>query len=151
MTSRTLVVAAAVALSVGAAATWAAVLRPVPHWERSVTRWFDSWPDALAHTLWPVMQLGTLWAPIAAAVAIAVVWRRFPHAVLTASGGLVAWYAAKAAKAIVERGRPVQYIPGIDLRGDTTGGFGFPSGHSTVAAFTAVMVLPLLPPQPLVA
>ena len=48
-------------------------------------------------------------------------------------------------KKIVERDRPLSYISGIDVReGDGTG-LGYISGHSGVAASTAVMVMVVLP------
>jgi glycosyltransferase 2 family protein len=58
---------------------------------------------------------------------------------------VAAWLVAKLVKSMVERGRPRQYLPGINVRDAATTGFGYPSGHSAVAAATAVMIMAALP------
>lgn len=117
----------------------------VPRWEVSVTRWFDRWPDAFATALWPVMQLGTFWAPIAAATLMVALARRGRHALATVAVGLGTWWGAQLLKHAFARPRPVCCLPDIDLRGAATGGYGFPSGHSATAAGLAVMVAAVMP------
>lgn len=122
-----------------------AIQEPVPGWERSLTSWINEAPAMLADGLYPIMQLGTVWAPLAAAIVIAV-WKRdllLPFALLV--GGLAAWFAAKGVKQLVGRDRPLSYVEGLVVReGDGTG-LGYVSGHSAVAAVTAVIVMAALP------
>jgi undecaprenyl-diphosphatase len=122
-----------------------AVREPLPAWELDLTRWVNGAPDWLASGLFPVMQLGTLVAPALAAIAIAV-WRRdLVLAGATFAVGVITWFGAKGVKRTVERGRPREYLPGVDVReGDGTG-LGYVSGHAAVAAATAVMVAAATP------
>lgn len=122
-----------------------AVQNPVPEWELDLTEWINDAPDWLATFLYPIMQFGTLGGPILVAVGIAVFTRDRWLAATTALAGVITWFAAKGVKKVVERDRPLSYIPGIDVReGDGTG-LGYVSGHSAVAASTAVMVMVVLP------
>jgi len=122
-----------------------AVQDPVPEWELDLTEWINDAPDWLATFLYPIMQFGTLGGPILVAAGIAVFTRDRWLAATTALAGVITWLAAKGVKKLVERDRPLSYIPGIDVReGDGTG-LGYVSGHSAVAASTAVMVMVVLP------
>jgi len=122
-----------------------AAKRPVPDWELRLTRTVNDVPGWVAGVLYPVMQLGTVWAPIVVAVVL-VVWRRDVWLGAAAVvGGLVAWFGAKAIKRAVERDRPLAFVSDLVVReGDGTG-LGFVSGHAAVAAVTAVVVLAALP------
>jgi glycosyltransferase 2 family protein len=121
---------------------------PPPGWEQRVTRWVNGAPGLVAAVLWPIMQFGSLVGPVLAAVGV-VVWRRDVRlAAVTVVFGVVAWFAAKAIKNIVERGRPRAYMPDINVREGAGTGLGYISGHSTVAATTALVVaVALLPPS----
>lgn len=122
-----------------------AVQDPVPQWELDLTEWINDAPEWLATILYPIMQLGTLGGPILVAVGIAVFTRDRWLAAATAIAGVVTWFGAKGVKKIVDRDRPGSFLPGIDIReGDGTG-LGYISGHSAVAATTAVMVMVVLP------
>jgi membrane-associated phospholipid phosphatase len=138
-------VVVAVALVAGAAAWAVAVQEPVPSWELDLTERINGAPDALARALFPVMQAGTLGAPLVAAVGILVVRRDRLLALATVGAGLVAWFGAKGVKAVVERGRPLAYLPDIDVREGSGTGLGFVSGHSAVAMATALMVAAAVP------
>jgi len=120
------------------AASWIdALARPVPGWEAAATRGLNDLPALAATVLFPVMQLGTVWAPLVVAAVVGA-WRRDVIAGATiAVAGVAAWLGAKVVKATVERGRPAQYLAGIDVRSGDGSGFGFISGHSAVAAATA--------------
>jgi undecaprenyl-diphosphatase len=59
--------------------------------------------------------------------------------------GLATWFAAKWVKKIVERGRPLAYIPDIVVREGNGTGLGYISGHSAVAASAAIMAMVALP------
>lgn len=124
-----------------------ALQEPVSDWEISLTVWINGAPDAVATALHPIMQLGTVIAPLGAAVVIAL-WRRdLVLAAATLVVGFVTWLGAKAIKSYVDRGRPKFYVETIDVREGTGEGLGFVSGHSAVAAATAVMVAIALPPR----
>ena len=118
---------------------------PVPQWELTLTEWINDVPDVVATTLYPVMQAGTLGGPIAVAAGIAVFRRDWLLSGATIAAGLVAWFGAKGVKRIVERDRPLTYLPEVIVReGDGTG-LGYVSGHSAVAASAAIMAMAALP------
>lgn len=122
-----------------------AVQDPVPDWELRLTEWINDAPDALATVLYPIMQAGTLGGPIVVATAIAVFKRDWLLSGATFVAGLVAWFGAKGVKRIVERDRPLSYLPEVVVReGDGTG-LGYISGHSAVAATAAIMAMAALP------
>jgi hypothetical protein len=100
-----------------------ALLRPVPAWELSLTRWVNAAPDAVATALDPIMQLGTLWAPFVVALVILAVRRDLTMAGAAMFAGLGAWQAARLVKALVERERPAALDDGIVVR-DAADGFG---------------------------
>ena len=60
---------------------------------------------------------------------------------------LSAWFLAKFVKHLVERGRPLAYLPDINVREGNGGGLGFVSGHTAVAFAVATALLPILPPK----
>lgn len=118
---------------------------PVPRWELRLTEWINDAPDALATVLYPVMQAGTLGGPIVVAASIASFKRDWLLSAATVAAGLVAWFGAKGVKRIVERDRPLTYLPEVVIReGDGTG-LGYVSGHSAVAASAAIMAMAALP------
>ena len=118
---------------------------PVPGWEISLTQWINDAPDWVATLLYPIMQLGTIWAPVGAGLAMWLLARDRLLAVVTVGTGFVTWFAAKGVKQAVERGRPLQYIPGLNVREGAGTGLGYISGHSAVAAATAVLAMGVVP------
>lgn len=118
---------------------------PVPQWEIDLTIWINSVPDWVATLLYPIMQLGTVIAPIGAAALIAVFRRDLLLAGATLVAGFVTWNLAKGVKKVVERGRPLEYVSDIIVREGNGLGFGYVSGHSAVAAVTAVVAGTALP------
>ena len=137
-------------IAAGAAAALAvsglvALQSPLPRWELDLTMWINGAPDWVASVLYPVMQLGTIIAPLLLAV-VMVVWKRdMWTAAAAVIGGVVTWFAAKGVKQMVERGRPLQYLPEIDVREGSGTGLGFISGHSAVAACTALIAMTVVP------
>lgn len=105
-------------------------------------------PNVLEALLWLPMQLGSLWGPF---VAGALVWwqtRSWRPAVGTVVVGVVAWRLASVVKNQIGRGRPDDELDGVVLRwGTPRSGFGFVSGHATVAFATAGVAAPALTPQ----
>lgn len=118
---------------------------PVPDWELRLTEWINDVPDAFATVLYPIMQAGTLGGPIVVAASIAIFRRDWLLSGATVVAGLVAWFGAKGVKRVVERDRPLTYLPEVVIReGDGTG-LGYVSGHSAVAATAAIMAMAALP------
>jgi undecaprenyl-diphosphatase len=118
----------------------------VPSWELRLTEWLNGAPDAVATALYPLMQLGTLAAPVLVALGILIFKRDRLLAATTVVVGLVSWFGAKLIKQWVERGRPIEYLPNINVREGTGTGLGFISGHSAVVASSvAVMTMAALP------
>lgn len=103
-------------------------------------------PDAAGWPLRVVMQLGTLW--VALAVVAAAAWWTRPLgprpalAVLVAA--LVAFRLDNVLKDVIDRPRPPAVLGDLDVR-ETIGGFGFPSGHTTMAFALAAALHPTLP------
>lgn len=133
------------AVVVGAGSWVAAAARPVPRWEVDLTVRLNDLPGWVAAVLWPVMQVGSLFGPVVAALVVLVVRRDRVLAGCLAVGGLATWYLAKAAKEAVGRGRPFAYTGRIDVRGPAPDGYGYPSGHAAVSMFTAVVLMAAVP------
>jgi undecaprenyl-diphosphatase len=122
-----------------------AIQRPLPNWELRLTEAVNDVPDWVGSALYPVMQMGTFAGPIIVAVLIAIFRRDLVLSAAVVVTGLVTWFAAKGVKKMVERGRPLTYLPDIVVReGDGTG-IGYISGHSAVAASAAIMTMVALP------
>ena len=116
--------------------------------ERAVFRAAQGLPAAWGMVLVAVMPVGTLVAgPVAAVLAIAVRRRQLAIELLCAGGS--AWLASRALKLLVTRPRPAALLGDVVLRGAPAEGFGFPSGHVTVAAGLAAVAGAWLP-RPLV-
>ncbi len=122
-----------------------AVQRPLPSSEIDLTDLINDAPGWVASALYPVMQMGTFAGPIVVAVLIAVFRRDLVLSAAVVVVGIATWFAAKGVKKVVERGRPLTYMPDIVVReGDGTG-LGYISGHSAVAASAAIMAMVALP------
>lgn len=116
----------------------------VAGWERTAFRGVNDLPGAFSWLFVPVMLLGTL-GGVAAVVVVAGSARRYPLAVCAGAAGFVGYLAADLAKQLTERGRPADLLTGVALRGSVPHGFGYPSGHVTVAAAMATAAAPYLP------
>jgi membrane-associated phospholipid phosphatase len=110
--------------------------------EVTAFRWINDVPLPLA-VVWPVMQLGNLFAaPVAAVVAAA--FRRWLLAAELLLAGAGVWWLAKQVKRVVERGRPGALLTDVHLRGAPSGGLGFVSGHAAVVSSLLVVAWPWL-------
>jgi undecaprenyl-diphosphatase len=118
------------------------------HAEGEVFARVNRLPNWLEAVLWLPMQLGSLWGPF---VSGALVWwqtRSWRPAVGTIVVGVVAWRLASVVKNAVQRGRPDDELDGTRLRwGTPRTGYGFVSGHATVAFATAGVAAPALTPE----
>ncbi len=102
--------------------------------ERPVFNAINNLPAQLEGFMYGITQFGGLTSLLFwCGLAWFLINRR--AALTVAAGGFIAWYMAKFVKALVERGRPGDVLDTIRLfGGEVFGGFGFPSGHATVAA-----------------
>lgn len=120
--------------------------REVGEGERRAFELVNRRPSWLEYLLWLPMQLGSLWGPFAVG---AVAWwrlRSWRAAVGAVATGVVAWQLAKAVKAVVERGRPLDELDDVVRRlGTPREGLGFVSGHAAVSAALATCMAPYLP------
>lgn len=127
-------------------ATWiVASRRPLPAFEVDVNRTINDAPAWVAHGLWPVMQLGTLWAPLAIALVLGCWRRRWALAACLAGASLFVWTTVRVLKHVADRGRPSVFLDDVTVRDGVAKGLGFPSGHSAMAAMTAVVCMAAVP------
>lgn len=103
-------------------------------------------PTPLGWPLRVVMQLGTLW--VALGVVAVVAWRTRAARAAPALPALVAVAIAfrldNVLKDLIDRPRPPAVLGALHVR-ETIGGFGFPSGHTTMAFALAASLHPVLP------
>ena len=122
-------------------AAWAASGQRVPGWERSVFSAVND-PSVLPFVaVWPVMQLGNVAVVWLTALAAAIT-RRVRLAAGLLVGGMLAYLLAKVVKTVVERPRPFGLLDEVTVRGPHVSDYGFVSGHATVAAVVAAVLLP---------
>jgi undecaprenyl-diphosphatase len=95
--------------------------------------------------MWPVMQGGTLVAPIVVAAGIVVVRRDWYVAGVLVVVGVVTWLGSQAVKQLVERERPFAFIVDVNVREGTGSELGYLSGHSAMAAAIGVVLLTVVP------
>src|SRR5437016_1415113 len=117
--------------------------RHLGRFETDVFRIVNDLPGALDGLLRSLMQAGSAVA-ISVSAALALLARRPRMARDLGVAGLAAWGGAKLAKSIVGRGRPLELLHGVVVRGQPTIGFGFPAGHVAVAAALATAAAPYL-------
>jgi uncharacterized protein (TIRG00374 family) len=101
-------------------------------------------PDAFRIPFETVMQVGTLWA-VAAVAVVALAFRRWWTALSVVVAGAAADAGAQVMRHVVQRGRPLDLLVRVNVRGPRITGFGYPSGHTTIAAALVAVVAPNLP------
>jgi glycosyltransferase 2 family protein len=111
--------------------------------ETDVFRLANDLPGALFPAFLVVMQAGNVLA-VGVAAAVVAATRRFWLAANLAITGIGVWLLAKAIKARVGRGRPIDLLPDPHLRGSHDSGLGFVSGHAAVAVAIATVIAPYL-------
>jgi membrane-associated phospholipid phosphatase len=118
----------------------------VPGWEADVFTAVNGLSGALEWPLWPIMQLGTV--PMCAVGGLLVYWltRRRRPALAAATAVLLGWVLARVVKEAIQRGRPGALLDDVNLRTDGFfSGFGYVSGHTTVAFALATVLTAVLP------
>jgi membrane-associated phospholipid phosphatase len=115
----------------------------ISQWELNLTDWCNDAPDWVAYVLWPLMQAGNVLGPIVIGIIASAVYgpRR---GMAVAVSGIGAWFLAKFVKEMVQRGRPLEFIPDINVREGSGTGLGFVSGHTAVAFAIATALMPVL-------
>lgn len=144
-----LIVTVTLALAVVAVTSAVAWDGEVADWEASILRFFNDWPDWLEPPLWVLQQFGLLFAPVTAGLVIVWYSRRWQHfAAFAAVAPLKLGIEKLLIKQHVERERPfVSVGSDIQVRGPAFEGLSFPSGHTTTAFATAVLIGAFLPPR----
>jgi membrane-associated phospholipid phosphatase/predicted Ser/Thr protein kinase len=100
-------------------------------------------PGVLYRPLWLVMQLGNVLV-VPVVVGVAAFTRRIRLAVNLAVAGFGCYFLAILVKNLVHRGRPSQYLPGVNFHGPAASGLGYVSGHAAVAVALASVASPCL-------
>jgi len=109
--------------------------------EVQVFRWLNQGPDIFGRPVWFMMQLGSVVGGLLAAVVLLAVTRQPRGALAGAIAVVAAWLAAKVIKALVDRGRPADYLADVHTRFEPLGyGQGYPSGHTAVAFALATVI-----------
>lgn len=146
---RRLAVTMMVTVSVIVASSAVAWDGEVPGWEQSILEFFNGWPDELEPVFWVLQQPGVLFAPVVAGLVVVWFTRRWQHLAAFASVLPLKLGIEKGLiKQLVERERPFTSIgPSINVRGPAFDGLSFPSGHTTTAFATAILLSAFLPPR----
>ncbi len=127
------------------AAAGAVAADGVPRWERQAFHSINEMPAALEPLLWPPMQLGSLWGPLATGWWTWRRWHRWRPTVGVVVSGVAAWQLAKVVKSFTQRGRPAAELDHIVWRvGTPDEGLGFVSGHTAVAVAVLSVLWPRL-------
>jgi membrane-associated phospholipid phosphatase len=105
--------------------------------EERIFRAVNGLGPALPIPAWLIMQVGSLPAvPVIAALALR---RQRATALALVIDGTAVWGLCKLVKHVVKRGRPVDQLDNVVLRGAAQRGGGFPSGHTAVATTLTVV------------
>ena len=100
-------------------------------------------PGVLYRPVWLVMQLGNVLV-VPVVVGVAALTRRIRLAVNLAVAGFGCYFLAILVKDLVQRGRPSQYLPGVNFHGPAASGLGYVSGLAAVAVALASVASPYL-------
>ena len=125
-------------------ACWLAASHGVSGFEDATFRAVNSLPDWLYPVVWPVMQMGNVAVGVVVAIIVVAIVRKPRLGLFFVVTPIAAWFLAKAVKAQVQRGRPEPEGLVVTLRGPAEDGFGFISGHATVAFAVAAVAMPHL-------
>jgi undecaprenyl-diphosphatase len=107
----------------------------------------NGWPRWIGAPLEVVMHLGDLAAAIALVALLAVAsLPSHPRPVVALTIAAIAgWRFDNVLKEVIERPRPPAVLPDAIVRDETASGFGFPSGHTTLAFALAAVLTTVLP------
>ena len=111
----------------------------VPALERDVFHAINELSGSLYGPVSILMQLGNLLAVPAAALLALMLTRRLRPPLDLVLSGTAAWLLARVVKEVIRRGRPVELMQDVILRGPPAHGHGYVSGHAAVAAALAAV------------
>ncbi len=119
----------------------------VAGWERSVLEFINGWPDFLEPAFWALQQPGVLFAPVIVGLVVFSQTRQWQHfAAFAAILPLKLGIEKGLVKQLVQRERPfVSTGEWVNVRGPAFEGLSFPSGHTTTAFATAILLSAFLP------
>lgn len=117
----------------------------VAGWEGDVFGAVNALPDVLRWPLWPIMLLGTLPMYVVGGAGVYALTKRARPALATASAVLLVWIVARILKVVVERDRPMDVLDDVTLRQSNPDGYGYVSGHTSVAFALATALTMVLP------
>jgi uncharacterized membrane protein YbhN (UPF0104 family)/membrane-associated phospholipid phosphatase/tRNA A-37 threonylcarbamoyl transferase component Bud32 len=101
-------------------------------------------PDAFRIPFETVMQLGTFIAVLGVA-ALALAFRRPWMALSAVLAGAIGDGGSYVLRNVVQRARPLDLLSRVVVRGPPITGWGYPSGHTTIATALVAAVAPYLP------
>ena len=116
--------------------------------ERSVLEFFNGWPDRLEPVFSVVQEIGVLDVMFVVGAAIAIISRRLQYALPFVFLSIYKfWIEKRLIQRLVDRRRPFTSVgPEINARGSADlDGPSFPSGHTTTAVATGILVSFFLP------
>jgi undecaprenyl-diphosphatase len=123
-----------------------AASKGVAHAEAQLFELVNGLPDVLYPVVWPVMQLGNVTVAVGVCAVAGLALRSARTVVVLTATPIVAWWAAKGVKELVQRGRPTGVGLEVHQRGLAEPGLGFISGHTTVAFAVAAALAAHLRP-----
>lgn len=147
VSSRRLIITVLVTLAAIIASSLVAWDGNVAGWERSVLEFVNGWPDFLEPVFWFLQQPGVLFAPVIVGLVVFSQTRQWQHlAAFAAILPLKLGIEKGLVKQLVQRERPfVSAGEWVNVRGPAFEGLSFPSGHTTTAFATAILLCAFLP------
>ena len=147
VSSRRLIITVLVTLAAIIASSLVAWDGNVAGWERSVLEFVNGWPDFLEPVFWFLQQPGVLFAPVIVGLVVFSQTRQWQHlAAFAAILPLKLGIEKGLVKQLVQRERPfVSAGEWVNVRGPAFEGLSFPSGHTTTAFATAILLSAFLP------
>ena len=119
-------------------------MRAPSRFEIDLFHFVNDLPNGFRIPFETVMQLGTLTA-IVVVVALALLFRRWWLALSAGLSGLAGYIGSALMRDLIGRGRPLDLLTHVVVRGPRITGSGYPSGHTTVAAALVAGAAPYLP------
>jgi undecaprenyl-diphosphatase len=114
-------------------------------WERAAFHGANGLSTLDHRAVWVPMQFGTF-GTVPALTGLAFARKRYRLGAGLLLGGTSAYAIAKVTKRYVGRGRPVDELQDVTIRGKEEGDLGFPSGHAAVSAALTTAAAPFVPP-----
>lgn len=147
VSARRLVVTVLVTLAAIVASSLVAWNGNVAGGERSMLEFINGWPDFLEPVFWILQQPGVLFAPVVVGLVVVAQTRQWQHfAVFALVLPLKLGIEKGLVKQLVQRERPfVSAGEWVNVRGPAFEGLSFPSGHTTTAFATAILLSAFLP------